>query len=123
MRIETPRLVIRTYEHRDAQAWLAMVTDPDVLRFLPPGPTPTMEAFAAALERRHTMEREHGYAVWAVDVKETGAFVGQCGYYPAERTGPEIEIVYHYGKAAWNKGYGTEAATAVLAHGFGTIGF
>jgi hypothetical protein len=34
-RLETARLVIRTFQHRDAGPWLAMVTDPEVRWFLP----------------------------------------------------------------------------------------
>jgi RimJ/RimL family protein N-acetyltransferase len=81
-----------------------------------------METFQSAIERRHAMEHEFGHAMWAVDVKETGAFVGQCGLQPVERTGPEIELAYHFNKASWNKGYATEAAIAVLAHGLGPVG-
>ncbi len=46
-------------------------------------------------------------------------FVGQCGLQPVARTGPEVELAYHFNKASWNKGYATEAAIAVLAHGLG----
>jgi RimJ/RimL family protein N-acetyltransferase len=122
IRLETERLAIRTFEARDADPWLAMVSDPEVRRFLPAGPLPTIETFQSALERRHALEREHGYAMWAVDVKETGAFVGQCGLQPVARTGPEVELAYHFNKAAWNKGYATEAAIPVLAHGLGSAG-
>lgn len=121
VRLETPRLVIRSFEPRDAEAWLALVTDPDVCRYLPPGPVPTLETFAGVLERRHALERERGFAMWAVDAKETGEFVGQCGLYPAEGTGPEIELAYHYNVSVWGKGYGTEAASAVLAYAFGAL--
>jgi [ribosomal protein S5]-alanine N-acetyltransferase len=121
--IETPRLVIRTFEPRDAEAWIAMVNDPAVNRFLPPGPERTMETFAVALERRHAMEREIGYSMWAVDEKATNAFVGQCGMRPVhEDSGPEIDLAYHYTRASWNKGYGTEAVIAVLGHGLGPVG-
>jgi RimJ/RimL family protein N-acetyltransferase len=122
MRLETARLVIRTFEPRDADPWLALVSDPDVRRFLPPGPVPTLEDLHAAIERRHAMERERGYAMWAVDLKETGMFVGQCGLQPVERTGPEVELAYHFTRASWNKGYATEAAIAVLAYGLGPVG-
>ena len=122
MRLETERLVIRTFELRDAEPWLALVTDPDVSRYLPAGPTPTSDTFFRMLERRHAMEREHGYAIWAVDDRKTGAFVGQCGLCPIEGTGPEIEIAYHYTKTSWGRGYGTEAAIAVLAYGLGPLG-
>jgi hypothetical protein len=43
-RLETVRLVIRTFESRDGQAWVAMLSDPEVLRFLPPGPAPAPAA-------------------------------------------------------------------------------
>jgi ribosomal-protein-alanine N-acetyltransferase len=122
MRLETARLIIRSFEPRDAEAWLALVTDADVRRYLPARPTPTLDAFFGGLERRYAMERERGFAMWAVEDKATGAFIGQCGLYPIEGIGPEIEIAYHYIKASWGKGYGTEAATAVLAYAFGTIG-
>jgi RimJ/RimL family protein N-acetyltransferase len=121
-RLETERLVIRTFEPQDAEPWIAMVNDPEVRRFLPAGPVRTMQSFQDALERRHALERERGYAMWAVDVKATGAFVGQCGLQPVERTGPEVELAYHFNQASWGKGYATEAATAVLAHGLGPVG-
>ena len=99
-----------------------MVNDPDFGRYLPPQPAATIATFLDSIERRNLMERERGYTMWAVDLKETATFVGQCGLYPAERTGPEIELAYHFNKVSWNMGYATEAAIAVLAHGFGPIG-
>jgi [ribosomal protein S5]-alanine N-acetyltransferase len=122
-RLETARLVIRSFESRDAEAWVAMVNDPEVVRFLPPGPAPTMETFADLIERRHAMEREIGYTMWAVDDKTTGTFVGQCGIRPVdEGAGPEIDLAYHYTTASWGRGYATEAVIAVLAHGLGPVG-
>ena len=125
-RLATSRLVIRTFEYRDADAWLAMVSDPEFRRFLPGSPFPTMETFEKALESRHAMEREIGYAMWAVDDRDTGTLVGQCGIRPANSmdadAGSEIDLAYHFVRAAWGKGYATEAAIAVLAHGFGSVG-
>ncbi len=126
VRFETARLVIRTFDRRDADAWVAMVSDPEVRRFLPPGPVPTIGSFEQAIESRHAMEREIGYAMWAVDDAATGTFVGQCGLRPAksmdEHAGPEVDLAYHFVRASWNKGYATEAAIAVLGHGLGQIG-
>jgi RimJ/RimL family protein N-acetyltransferase len=135
-RLETARLVIRTIEPGDAQAWVAMLADPEVRRFLPPFAVPTLETFHRAVEGRHAMERAGGYTMWAVEEKETGAFAGQCGLSPVDRvpppgeataaagqgTGREVEVAYHFTRACWNKGYATEAAIAVLAHGLGPLG-
>jgi [ribosomal protein S5]-alanine N-acetyltransferase len=122
-RLETPRLIIRTFEPRDAEPWLAMVTDPEVIRYTPPAPPATMETFQAAIEARHAMEAELGHAMWAVEDKATGAFVGQCGLRAeVEDYGPQIDLAYHYPRTSWNKGYGTEAVIAVLAYGLGPLG-
>jgi hypothetical protein len=37
-RLETGRLVIRTFEARDADSWVAMFSDPEVIRFIPGRP-------------------------------------------------------------------------------------
>jgi [ribosomal protein S5]-alanine N-acetyltransferase len=122
-RLETSRLIIRMLERRDAEPYLAMVTDPEVIRYLPPAPPATMATARAAIESRHAMEAELGYAMWAVEDKTTGAFVGQCGLRAVDEDyGPEIDLAYHYLRTSWNKGYGTEAVIAVLGHGLGSIG-
>jgi [ribosomal protein S5]-alanine N-acetyltransferase len=121
VRLETERLVIRTFEPSDAAAWLAMVNNPDFDRFLPPSPPATLEDFRAMVERRRTMENERGFAMWAVDVKDDG-FAGQCGLYPADADGPEVELAYHFNASSWNKGFATEAAGAVLDYALGPVG-
>jgi RimJ/RimL family protein N-acetyltransferase len=122
-RLETARLVIRTFEPSDAEPWLALIGDPEVTRFLPSRPDPTMELFQRVIGERQAMERERGHAMWAVDDKSTGTFVGQIGLRPVdEGAGQEIDFAYHYSRASWGKGYGTEAAIAVLGHGLGPVG-
>jgi RimJ/RimL family protein N-acetyltransferase len=124
--LETPRLVIRPLEDRDAEVWIEMVSDPEFARFLPPQPAPTMETFERMIEARRTMQREIGYTMWAVDDRASGSFIGQCGIRPAkaldESAGPEIDLAYFFARHAWGKGFGTEAAVAVLAQGLGPIG-
>jgi RimJ/RimL family protein N-acetyltransferase len=76
---------------------VARVTDPEVRRFLPAGPAPTTELAQRVIAERQAMERELGHAMWAVEDKTTGTFVGQCGLRPVdEGTGPEIDLAYHY---------------------------
>jgi RimJ/RimL family protein N-acetyltransferase len=86
-RLETERLVIRTCVAGDADAWVAMFNDPQVTRFLP-GPAMTYEDFHTALQARHAVEAELGHAMWAIDEKSTGTFIGQCGLRPAATMDP-----------------------------------
>jgi len=122
MRLETSRLMIRSFEPSDAAAMFRVFSDPEVRKYLPPRPDPVLEQMRAGIERQMAIERERGYGLWAVERKDTGDFIGDCGLYPVEGTGPEIEIAYHYAPEAWNQGYGTEAAIACLGHGLGSVG-
>lgn len=78
------------------------------------------------MRTRHALEDELGYAMWAVEHKSTGEFIGQCGLRPAvlmdPNAGSEIDLGYHFTPARWGQGYATEAVVATLAHGLGTAG-
>jgi len=121
VRLETERLVIRSTVAADAPQLQRLFSDPDVRRWLPPGEPWTIERANEAIARRIALEREQGYAPWIVEKKD-GEFIGSVALQKVERTGPEVELAYHYLPSAWGKGYGTEAATAVLAHGLRTVG-
>jgi ribosomal-protein-alanine N-acetyltransferase len=121
VRIETRRLVIRSCEAKDAEGLYPILTDPEVRRFLPPSPIPTHEQARERIAARLATEAERGYAIWAVELRD-GELIGQCGLQPVERTKPEIELAYHYKPSSWHKGFGTEAAIAVLGYGLHTLG-
>ncbi len=117
--IETPRLVIRSFTLQDAPALHERVFgDPEAMRFIPRGASPSLDRTRASVERFMRHEREHGFGLWAVELKETGELIGDCGLFLVQGVGPEVEVAYHFGKPWWNKGYATEAASACLAFGF-----
>ena len=118
MRLETARIVIRSIQPGDGDAWVSMLSDPRVRRFLPPFPEVTLESFDDVIARRRKREHELGYTIWAVALKQTDEMIGQCGLLPAEGKGPEIEVAYHFTSASWNKGYATETVVAVLEYAF-----
>jgi len=118
--LETERLIIRSVVREDAVHLQRLFSDPAVLRYLPPSPPATLETAKRSVERRMTVERERGYGAWMVELKSSSEFIGDVGLLLVEGTGPEIELAYHYLPSAWGKGYGTEAARAVLRHGFET---
>lgn len=49
MRLETPRLVIRSFEPSDAEGMLQVFGDPEVRTYVPPFPDPTLERMQAGL--------------------------------------------------------------------------
>src|ERR1700691_893320 len=77
IRLQTNRLVLRSFGGRDVDDWIAMFTHPEVTRYLDPAsrerPRPP-ETFRANLTIRREMEAELGYAVLAVELADTGEF-------------------------------------------------
>lgn len=117
--IETPRLVIRSFTPDDAEALHERVFgDEEVMRYIPRGASPSVERTRGAVERFMRHEREHGFGLWAVELRATGALIGDCGLVYVEGRGPEIEVAYHFAKEWWGRGLATEAARACLDHGF-----
>jgi Acetyltransferase (GNAT) domain len=59
--------------------------------------------------------------LWVVEWAHEPGFLGWCGIFPLEDSGL-LEIGYRYVRGAWGQGVGTEAACAVLDHGFRVLG-
>jgi RimJ/RimL family protein N-acetyltransferase len=74
------------------------------------------------LERLIEHQELHGFSLWAVTDRESGAVMGDCGLVLYAHQGPEIELGYRLAKPYWGKGYATEAARAWVAHGFDELG-
>ena len=63
-----------------------------------------------------------GYGFVAVIERESGALIGDAGLHPLGGRGPDIEVGYTLARAVWGRGYGTEAARALVEHAFATFG-
>ena len=121
--IETPRLLIRSFTLQDAQALHERVFgDDDAMKFIPRGASPSLDRTRASIERFMSHEREHGFGLWAVELRASGELIGDCGLFLLQGVGPDVEVAYHLGKQWWGHGYATEAASASLAYGFGECG-
>jgi RimJ/RimL family protein N-acetyltransferase len=118
--LETPRLRLRPFGPEDGPAHTRLYGDPEVTRFLPRGPFGPAEATdrsRAALDRFMAHWREHGFGVWAVLDRESGALIGQCGLAHVPDLG-EVELLYALARARWRQGLAPEAGRAALDHGF-----
>ena len=57
-------------------------------------------------------------------LKETGAFIGDCGITMQDWNGREVpEIGYHLRRDKWHQGYAAEAARACRDYAFTVLGF
>ena len=112
MRIETNRLILRDYTMDDYEALYEIMSDPETMQHYP---KPfDEEKVRSWIQWNLDNYQKYGFGLWAVTLKETDEFIGDCGITLQNIDGEMLpEIGYHIHKAHWRKGYGSEAAKAV----------
>ena len=112
MVIETERLYLREFKDDDFEDLFAVLSDPETMQHYPK--PYDAEGTRRWLDWSLRNYREHGFGLWAMILKETGAFLGDCGLTMQPIDGEWLpEIGYHIHRDFWRRGYGKEAAAAV----------
>jgi len=120
--LRTQRLLLRPRSLADTDACLRMDQEPKVTRYLS-GPWSDPVAHRAFVEERTRGPYPDGLGYWTIASGDRPAeFVGWVLLIPLDAVGPEIEIGWRLRPAFWRLGYATEAASAVLRHGFDGLG-
>ncbi|WP_219892895.1 GNAT family N-acetyltransferase [Aquisediminimonas profunda] len=117
-RLETTRLILRSWRDDDVLPFASMSADPRVMATL--GPLMSAQEAEAMIGRLHAIEERHGHTFWALERKKDGRFLGFCGLVMGN-VGPidgKIEIGWRLAHDAWGQGYAREAAEASLDWGF-----
>ena len=123
MELTTDRLLLRQWRESDREPFAAMNADPAVMEHFPA--LQTREQSDALIDRNRPAIEERGWGLWALEVRDTGEFIGFTGLsVPSFEAHfmPAVEIGWRLNKGAWGNGYATEAARASLAYGFGPAG-
>jgi ribosomal-protein-alanine N-acetyltransferase len=94
-----------------------MDLDPEVHRYIFVHGVPDAKTWRARLLERIESGWPEPGGLWVVEWRHRPGFLGWCGIFPLEDSGL-IELGYRYVRAAWGQGIATEAAAAVLEHGF-----
>lgn len=118
----TDRLRLRLWTSADRELLAAMMGNPEVADWL--GGTQSREAVFAAVERFGAELETTGLGWWALERREDGAFLGAVELRAIRADLPlpaGHEIGWRLTRSAWGFGYATEAAGALLRHGFETL--
>jgi RimJ/RimL family protein N-acetyltransferase len=120
-RIGTARLTLRAFEPADAAAVQRLAGAPEVADFtLLPHPYADGMAEAWIVACRTAQARVEQVA-FAIERVSDAAFVGAIGL-ALDPCRPSAKFGYWVGTPYWGRGYATEAASAVVAFGFETLG-
>ena len=121
--LRTERLLLRQWRDADREPWAALNADPEVMEFF----VSTMDRAAsdAFVTKVSITIAAQGWGLWAVEHRAGGHFVGMVGLTPVTFDAPfvpAVEVGWRLPRSEWGKGYATEAATAAVDYGFGTLG-
>lgn len=112
MILETERLRLREYTMDDFDALYEILSDPETMQhYLKPYDADGTRRWLNWSIKNY---QEYGFGLWAIELKETGEFIGDCGITIQNIDGEKLpEIGYHVHKRYWRRGFGGEASKAV----------
>lgn len=122
--LSTDRLILRTWNVSDIPLMTAISSDPLVMEHFPS--TQDLATTQRLIDHINQQYEKFGYAVYAVETKDTHEFIGFVGlsHPPFEIPNfqpkglPIVEIGWRLSSQHWGRGYATEAAKAVLHYAF-----
>lgn len=118
--LETPRLRLREWTAGDIPNLTTFLGDAEVMYAYEHGFT--ADEVANWLSWNLASYQENGYGLWAIELKETGEVIGECGLTDQEVEGADyLEIGYHLKRSAWHHGYALEAARACKVYAFAVL--
>ena len=117
-RLETPRLILREARPEDREGLFGLYADEEVMRYIPLDPFEAIEEADDEMGWHARIFRERTGLRWMIEERDTGEFVGTCGFLGLEREHNRMEIGYDLTRSHWGKGMMPEAIRAVLDFGF-----
>lgn len=115
----TPRLRLRQWRDADREPFAVMNADPAVMEFFPS--LQSRASSDASIDAWRSQLAAQGWSNWAVELVESGEFIGFTGLSIPRRAlpfSPCVEVGWRLARAFWGRGFATEAARGALKVGF-----
>ena len=121
LRLDTPRLRLRSMRAADVDPLLAIFADPKVMASFGVDPF-HREQMEQWVQRNLQHQDAHGYGLFTVIHRADGIVIGDCGLEQMNEHGePVAELGYDFRSNYWNQGFATEAAIAVRDYAFDVL--
>lgn len=120
--LETDRLRLRKLTPDDAEFMLRLLNEPSFIRNIGDRGVRTLDDARSYIVNGPVASYErHGFGLWLVEVKDSGAPIGICGLLKRDAM-DDTELGYALTPQYWSKGYALESASAVMAYASEELG-
>lgn len=120
--LETERLILRELEQTDAAFILDLLNQPSFIKYIGDRNVRDLAQAREFIENRYRQSyRDHGFGLYAVELKENKTVIGICGFVKRDSL-PDADIGFAFLPQFERKGYAFEAARAVMKYGREKLG-
>lgn len=115
--LETERLVLREIVADDGEFIFDLLNQLSFIKYIGNRNVHSIETAREFIETRYRQSyRDHGFGLYAVELKENNTPIGICGFVKRD-TLPDADIGFAFLPQFERKGYAVESATAVMKYG------
>lgn len=122
-RLETSRLILRSFEQKDIEPFQSYRSDPEVARYQgweAPFSLEQASQFVTEMSARIPGEPGQWFQI-AIEVRATGETIGDCAFQRLREDDRQAEIGITLARPYQGKGYATEAVTRLVDYLFGDL--
>ena len=121
--LESPRIILRHFRDADLSSFLAYRNDPEVAKYQSWESVSTQEAHTFVQEQKTLQPGLPGqWFQFAIELKETGRLVGDCGLKVHQQDTQQAEIGFTLSRDYQSKGLASETVSCLLDYAFIHLG-
>lgn len=117
-RLETERTILRKMAREDAEDIFRYCSDPEVAEYTSWHPHQSIGDSKVFIEQILSLYNQGSVAPWGIEHKETGTFIGTCGFVYWNIKHSRAELGFALSRKFWNQGIMTEVVKKLIEFGF-----
>jgi RimJ/RimL family protein N-acetyltransferase len=116
--IDADRIRLRWISADDTDAFYAIYSNPEVMRYWSTPPLPDIDAARNLINEIHESWKRRAILKWGIALRSDDQLIGSITLFNLDFTHRRAEIGYALAREHWSHGYMNEALMAVLKYAF-----
>ena len=116
--IDANRICLRWISEKDVDAFYAIYSNPEVMRYWSTPALPDRDAASKLINEIHGLFQRRVILKWGIALRTDNRLIGSVTLFNLDFNHRRAEIGYALGREHWGKGYMNEALMALLKYAF-----